>query len=206
MFSFSMPKKLTMGLALAAMAFSSPAFAAAEVGSKAPDFTATTVKGEEISLSDFEGKNVVLEWTNHKCPFVVKHYKSGNMQKLQKTVTDEGAVWISIVSSAPEKQGHLTPEESMTIDKENGSSFTHKILDESGEIGQAYGAKTTPHMYVINPEGTLVYAGAIDSIPDADPASAGKGENYVMAALDNISEGEEVAKAATAPYGCSVKY
>ena len=206
MFSISTPKKLTMGLALAAMAFASPAFAAAEVGSAAPAFTAKDTKGNDISLGDFKGKNVVLEWTNHKCPFVVKHYKSGNMQETQQEAVEDGAVWISIVSSAPGKQGHLTPEESMSIDKENGSHFTHKILDESGEIGKAYGAKTTPHMFVIDKEGTLVYAGAIDSVPDADSASIEDAENYVEEALDDLEDGEPVKVSTSAPYGCGVKY
>ncbi len=182
------------------------ALAAATVGETAPDFTATDIKGNEVTLSDHKGKLVVLEWTNHQCPFVVKHYDSGNMQEAQKKAAEMGAEWITIVSSAPEKQGHVSAEEAAKIAEEAGATVTAKILDESGEIGQLYGAKTTPHMYVIDAEGKLAYAGAIDSVPSANPADVEDAENYVLAALNSLVEGDPVETAETKPYGCSVKY
>lgn len=183
-----------------------PAFAAAEVGKPAPDFTATDIKGNEVKLSDLKGKNVVLEWTNNECPFVKKHYGSGNMQATQQKATEDGAVWVSIVSSAPGMQGNVTAEEAMKIEEEVGAHDTNRILDPSGEIGQLYGAKTTPHMFVIDKEGVLAYAGAIDDKPDADPASVKDAKNYVLAALDDLNAGKAVETPTTAPYGCGVKY
>lgn len=178
----------------------------AEIGEMAPTFTATDINGKEFKLEDQLGKTVVLEWTNHLCPFVKKHYSSGNMQSLQKTATDNGIVWVSIVSSAPEKQGNVTPEEAQAIVKDVGANATTRILDPSGEIGKMYDAKTTPHMFVISPEGKLVYNGAIDDNPNPDPASIEGSKNLVMAALDDLSAGRSVAIPRTAPYGCSVKY
>lgn len=207
-----MYKKLAIyTVALIAMAAALPlygykAHAKVEVGKPAPDFSATDIHGEAFSLSDHKGKTVVLEWTNHECPFVVKHYGSGNMQATQKTATDQGVVWVSIVSSAPEKQGHVSAEQAMQIEEEAGAHNTTRILDESGEIGKMYDAKTTPHMFVINPEGNLVYAGAIDSNNSPDPATIDGATNYVLAALDDLAAGREVQNSATWPYGCGVKY
>lgn len=178
----------------------------AEVGKMAPDFNATDINGETIKLSDLKGKNVVLEWTNHQCPFVVKHYSTGNMQKVQKTATEDGAVWISIVSSAPGKQGNINAEEAMGIAKEKNINATTKILDPSGEIGALYNAKTTPHMYVINKEGVLAYAGAIDDTPSPNPSTVEGAKNFVLAALDDLNADRDVKVSNTVPYGCSVKY
>lgn len=186
--------------------FGAAAFAAPNVGDAAPVFTGTDTNGVEHTLSDFAGKTVVLEWTNHECPFVKKHYKSGNMQALQKKYTDEGVVWISVVSSGEGMQGFVTPEQANEIKAEKGAAATAQILDASGEIGKMFGAKTTPHMYVINGEGTLVYAGAIDDTPSADPADIEGSTNYVDAALTSLMAGEAIETSSTKPYGCSVKY
>lgn len=176
------------------------------VGEAAPNFTAVDTNGVEHNLSDFKGKNVVLEWSNHDCPFVVKHYSVGNMQKIQKEATDDGAVWITIVSSAEGKQGHVTPEEANKIMEEKGAHSTARILDPSGEIGKLYGAKTTPHMFVINKEGNVAYAGAIDSDSGFSSDTIEGATNYVTAALNSLNAGEEIEVASTKPYGCSVKY
>ncbi|MCB1783892.1 MAG: thioredoxin family protein [Alphaproteobacteria bacterium] len=183
-----------------------PVLASAEVGKPAPDFKATDIHGHEFKLSEQKGKTVVLEWTNNECPFVKKHYGSGNMQATQKQATDKGVVWVSIVSSAPGKQGNVTPEQAIEIEKEVGAHDTARILDESGEIGHMYGAKTTPHMFVIDPEGKLAYAGAIDDQPSPDPETVKTATNYVLAAVNDLSEGHEVATPVTTPYGCGVKY
>lgn len=183
-----------------------PVQASVEIGSPVPNFIATDINGEEFNLEKNRGKIVVLEWTNHLCPFVKKHYSSGNMQATQKTATNNGVIWVSIVSSAPEKQGHTTPEEAQAIVKDVGANATTRILDESGEIGKLYNAKTTPHMFVISPEGNLVYNGAIDDNPNPDPASVATSKNLLLAALDDLSAGRVVAIPRTAPYGCSVKY
>ncbi|MDH5721840.1 MAG: redoxin domain-containing protein [Alphaproteobacteria bacterium] len=177
-----------------------------EVGKPAPDFSATDIHGEAFALSDHKGKTVVLEWTNHLCPFVKKHYDSGNMQATQKTATDNGVIWVSIVSSAPEKQGHVSAQQAIQIEEEAGAHATTRILDERGEIGRLYEAKTTPHMFVINPEGSVAYAGAIDSDSSPDPATIEGATNYVLAAIEDITAGREVQTAATWPYGCAVKY
>lgn len=177
-----------------------------EVGSAAPGFTLTDTHGVSHSLSDFEGKYVVLEWTNHQCPFVVKHYKEGHMQDLQAKWTDKGVVWLNVVSSAPGKQGYVTAEQANELMEANDFKSTAMLLDPEGTVGKAYDAKTTPHMYVIDPEGTLIYMGAIDSIRSADPDDIAKADNYVVMALEADMAGEEVAAAVTRPYGCSVKY
>lgn len=189
-------------LALAAM----PVMASVQTGHAAPDFTGTDVNGETIKLSDYKGQKVILEWTNHQCPFVVKHYDSGNMQKTQKAATDQGVVWLTITSSAEGKQGYTTPAEAKAIMEETGSHATTRILDPSGEIGHMYGAKTTPHMYIIDEDGTLVYQGAIDSNSSPRQSAIAGAKNYVLAALDELNAGHPVTDATTAPYGCAVKY
>ena len=178
----------------------------AKVGEKAPGFTLVDSNGMEHSLSDFEGKYVVLEWVNYDCPFVRKHYNSGNMQSLQKEYTEKGVVWLTICSSAPGKQGNFSNEEINSRSKEHGANFTAYLVDASGEVGKMYGAKTTPHMYVISPEGTLVYAGGIDDTPSTDVDDIETATNYVSAALDTAMNGEEIAVKVSKPYGCSVKY
>lgn len=184
----------------------STGFAEVTAGDAAADFTATDTKGRPQTLSDYKGKFVVLEWFNVDCPFVKKHYGSGNMQRLQKTYTDKGVVWLSVCSSAPEKQGHYTAEQMNAMMAEKQSKATAVVLDASGDIGKSYGAKTTPHIFIINPEGTVIYQGAIDSIASTDPADIEKSENYVQAALDAAMAGKTVAVSATKSYGCSVKY
>jgi peroxiredoxin len=179
---------------------------AAEVGKPAPAFTLKDTKGTSHNLADFKGKTVVLEWINHDCPFVVKHYSGGNIQSLQKEYTGKGVVWLSIASSAPGKQGHLSPEAWNKITAEKGASPTAVLLDEDGKVGKLYNAKTTPQIAIINAEGLLVYAGAIDSIKSTNAADVAKATNYVKAALDEVLAGKPVSTASTEPYGCSVKY
>ena len=194
-------------LLLASVLIALPSLSAAvEAGASAPAFTLTDTTGTEHSLSDFAGKYVVLEWTNHACPFVVKHYASGNMQALQKSMTEDGAVWLQIISSAEGKQGYLTPEEAEALRESQGVHSTAKLLDTSGEVGRAYDARVTPHMYLIDPEGNLIYQGAIDSIKSTRQADIAEAENYVKAAYESAKAGEPIINATTVPYGCSVKY
>jgi len=197
---------LTLLSAFVMLGFAPLSHAAATVGEKAPEFTGVDTNGTEHSLSDFEGKIVVLEWSNHECPYVVKHYDSGNMQKIQKEATDDGVVWLTVVSSAEGKQGYLEPEEANALMEEQGSNATARIMDPSGEIGKAYGAKTTPHMYVIDEEGMLVYAGAIDSDSSFKPENIEGATNYVQEALSALENDQPIEVASTKPYGCSVKY
>ena len=200
-----MMKHILFALALLVLPVSS-AFAAAEVGKMAPDFEVQDIKGETVKLSDYKGKNVILEWTNHQCPYVRKHYDSKNMQNTQAQATENGAIWLTIVSSAEGKQGNVSVEEAANIVEEEGAHPTTKILDPSGKIGQLYGAKTTPHMFVIDAEGMLVYAGAIDDNPSPRAETIEGANNYVLSALESIEAGNPVEPAQTAPYGCSVKY
>ena len=178
----------------------------AEVGEPAPNFTLKAADGDEHSLSDFEGQYVVLEWLNFGCPFVGKHYGSGNMQQLQETYTGEGVVWLSIVSSAPGKQGHYPPEEMVQQKKKHDGNMTAILMDSDGEVGKTYGATVTPHMYVINPDGELVYRGGIDDKPTTDEADIEGATNYVRMTLDAATNGEEVSPKRAEPYGCAVKY
>lgn len=194
-------------LLLASVLFSLPSLrAAVETGAPAPAFTLTDTTGTEHSLSDFAGKYVVLEWTNHKCPFVVKHYAGGNMQALQKSMTEGGAVWLQIISSAEGKQGYLTPEEAETLRDSQGVHSTAMLLDTSGVVGRAYDARVTPQMYLISPEGDLLYQGAIDSIKSTRQEDIEAAENYLKAAFESALAGEPIQNATTVPYGCSVKY
>ena len=194
-------------LLVAAVAIAAPAFAAdAKVGQDAPAFTAVDTKGEKRSLADFKGKTVVLEWHNKDCPYVKKHYGSGNMQKLQKDYTAKGVVWLTIISSAEGKQGFVTGEDADADMAKAKASPSHVLLDSAGAVGRLYGAKTTPHMFVIDPSGKLVYNGAIDDNSSSDPDDIPSSKNYVAAALDSVLAGKKVAKKATRPYGCSVKY
>ncbi len=195
---------LAGGLALCVMA--APAYAAPEIGQKAPAFTGKDAAGKTVSLSDYAGKTVVLEWTNHECPFVVKHYDSGNMQALQKELTGKGAVWLTVVSSAPGKQGHVSAAKANELTKSRNAAPSDVILDEDGTIGMAYGATATPQMVVITPAQTLAYMGAIDSIPSAKQSDIPKADNYVRAAYDAVAAGKPVQVAQTKAYGCSVKY
>jgi cytochrome oxidase Cu insertion factor (SCO1/SenC/PrrC family) len=196
-----MKKALLLLLAAAAMAH-----AQVEIGKPAPDFTLTDCSGKNVSLSDYKGKVVVLEWVNHGCPFVVKHYGSGNMQKLQADAVAKGAVWLSICSSAPGKQGHKTAADVSKKCEEVKSAATAYLLDESGKTGRAYGAKVTPELYVIDASGVLVYHGAIDDKKSTDPGDIAGAKNYVAAALEEVLAGKPVTTPITEAYGCSVKY
>ncbi|SMF59824.1 Glutathione peroxidase [Alteromonadaceae bacterium Bs31] len=182
------------------------ASALASVDQAAPKFSATDSNGAKISLDQFAGKTVILEWTNHECPFVKKHYKSGNMQALQKKYTAEGVVWLSVISSAKGKQGHLSGEKANSVSVSSGGHASHILLDESGELGKLYGAKTTPHMYIIDGKGMLRYMGAIDSIRSTDADDIPESTNYVTQAMSELAAGKSVSEQVTAAYGCSVKY
>lgn len=179
---------------------------AATVGEVAPAFTELNTAGEKISLSDFYGKTVVLEWTNNGCPFVQKHYKSGNMQKTQAEAVADGVIWITVVSSRPGAQGYVSGAQADQLTAGRGAHPTEVLLDADGSMGRAYGAKTTPHMFVISPKGTLVYNGAVDSIASSNQADIPKATNYVQTALAAIGAGKTPDPALTVPYGCNVKY
>lgn len=178
----------------------------AAVDKPAPDFSLTGIDGKTYKLSDYKGKYVVLEWNNPDCPFVKKHYNSGNMQALQKKYTDEGVVWLTICSSAKGKQGYYEPAALVDMTKEKKCASTAYLRDPAGTVGREYGAKTTPHMFVINPEGALIYAGAIDDKPSVDPKDIKSATNYVAACLNESMAGKPVATSSTTSYGCSVKY
>lgn len=179
---------------------------AAKAGDAAPDFTVADSNGKMHKLSDYKGKFVVLEWHNQGCPYVKKHYNSGNMQKLQKEWTAKGVVWLTIISSAPGKQGFVSAQEQNTYMKQANAASTASLLDPNGEVGRLYSAKTTPHMFVIDPKGTVVYNGAIDDKPTADANDLAGSSNYVTTALSEATAGKAVSTPATKPYGCSVKY
>ena len=184
---------------------SMPALAQLEVGKPAPAFTVTDANGTSRSLSDFAGKTVVLEWHNPECPFVKKHY-SGNMQRQQKDATGQDVVWLTINSGKPGKQGHMDGKDANAYLAKSGASPTAYLLDADSATGTAYGAKTTPHMYVIDGKGTLQYMGAIDSVPSADVGDIADATQYVTVALTELKAGKPVTVASTQPYGCSVKY
>jgi peroxiredoxin len=200
-------KKLAV-LALVAAVLGAVPFARAEVapGQSAPDFTLTDTNGKSHTLSSLKGKFVVLEWTNPDCPFVVKHYDSKNMQSLQKAYTGKGVVWLAINSGAPGKEGVYPAAKVNEMVQAKGIAATAELIDADGKVGRAYGAKNTPQMFVITPEGKIAYMGAIDSIPSANQADIPKATNYLKAALDAAMAGQSVASPVTKPYGCSVKY
>ena len=202
-----MKTKVLLPILIAALALgAAQAWAQAAVGAAAPGFTLTDTKGAAHALADFAGKPVVLEWTNPDCPFVKKHYGAKNMQALQAKYVAQGAVWLSVCSSAPGKQGHYPADEWNRILAEQGSAATALLLDPDGQVGRAYGAKTTPHLFVIDAAGTLVYDGAIDDQPSTDSADIPGARAYVVEALDAVLAGAPVPVAQTKPYGCSVKY
>mgnify|MGYP003460661757 CR=1 FL=1 len=179
---------------------------AAPPGDAAPAFKEANTAGKEISLADFKGKTVILEWTNDGCPFVQKHYNSRNMQKTQEAATKNGVVWLTVISSKPGSQGAVNPRQADKLTADRGALPTHVLLDPDGSMGKAYGAKTTPHMYIITPDGKIAYNGAIDSIKSSAVDDVPKAKNYVLAALDAVKAGRKPDPALTAPYGCSVKY
>jgi peroxiredoxin len=199
-------KILLAATMIAACGSNATATASPKIGEPAPDFTLQGADGKSHALGSFKGKYVVLEWTNHDCPFVKKHYKSGNMQAQQKELTGKGAAWLTIVSSAPGKQGHVDAAKAAELTQSRNAAPTAVLFDPSGEVGRKYDAKTTPHMYVIAPDGKLIYMGGIDSIPSSDQDDIAKATPYVKVALAEAMAGKPVSNPATKPYGCAVKY
>lgn len=193
-------------IAIAVLALAGVARGDARVDATAPAFKVKDANGKVHALSDYADKWLVLEWYNKDCPFVKKHYQSGNMQKLQKTYADKGVKWLTVISSAKGKQGYLEPAEALANAKANQSAATAILLDTDGAMGKAYGAKTTPHMFVISPKGVLVYAGAIDDNDSSDSSVIPKSKNFVVAALDASLAGKPVPTKTSKPYGCSIKY
>ncbi|MBV9659457.1 MAG: redoxin domain-containing protein [Verrucomicrobia bacterium] len=193
---------------VAALVFApaNPALAAPAIGSAAPDFQLNDSDGQSRSLSEFKGKYVVLEWTNPQCPFVVKHYKSGNMPSLQKWAKEKSVVWLTIDSSAPGAEGYLSEADAKKMRASNYAAPTALLLDPDGKVGQLYGAKTTPHMFIIDPQGKLLYAGAIDSIRSANIDDIAKATNYVKVGLEEAMAGKPLTTPTSQAYGCSVKY
>lgn len=179
---------------------------AADVDASAPDFTLRNTAGEPVALSDYKGKYVVLEWTNHLCPYVKKHYSGGNMQRLQEKYTDKDVVWLSIISSAPGKQGYVSADKAESLTDERNAAPTEVLFDPEGTVGKMYNAKTTPHMYIIDPQGMLRYAGAIDSIKSANSADIAKATNYLDQGMQELLSGKAVSQKMTVPYGCTIKY
>lgn len=177
-----------------------------KIGKAAPGFALPNLDGAEVTLASFEGQYVVLEWVNYDCPFVVKHYRTGNMQALQRKYMEKGVAWLAICSSAPGKQGHFPPERFKELAAERESTPTAILMDTDGTVGRQYRARTTPEMFVINPQGVLLYMGAIDDKPSTRLEDVETAKNYVQMALDAAMAGEEIETTVTRPYGCSVKY
>ena len=192
----------------AAAAAALPALAAANavVGQPAPAFSVTDTAGKTVSLADFKGRTVVLEWVNPGCPYVRKHYDSANMQGTQKGAADKGVVWLAVNSTHPSHYDYRKPADLAAWMQSQKAAATHTLMDADGKVGRAYGARTTPHMYIVDAKGTLAYAGGIDDKPSSNPADTKTARNHVSAALADIAAGRPVAQAATRPYGCSVKY
>ena len=182
------------------------ALAAATVGESAPPFSATDTAGRKVSLADFKGKTVVLEWTNPGCPFVQKHYRSANMQATQKAAAARGVVWLSVNSTAVGDTDYKTPVEMGVWMQQQRGTPSATLMDSDGKVGRAYGARTTPHMYIVDPAGKLVYAGGIDDKPSTNVADVARANNYVKAALNESLAGRPISQATTRPYGCSIKY
>jgi hypothetical protein len=199
-------RRLLPALAAAAALAATPALAEPVIGRPAPAFQAKDAQGQTRDLAQFRGKPLVLEWTNRGCPYVQHAYKSGVMPELQRQAAKEGVVWLTVVSSAPGKQGYLQPAEVGAWKAQFGASPADVLLDPAGAVGRAYDAKTTPHMFIVDPKGTLVYMGGLDDKPSTNPADAKTAHNYVRAALDDLKAGRPVHDAVTRPYGCSVKY
>ncbi len=179
---------------------------AVQVGGQAPDFSAQDSNGITHTLSQYKGKYVVLEWHNRECPYTRKHYESGNMERLQNEWTAKGVVWFTVISSAPGTQGYMTAEQENAYVKQMNAAPTAVLLDPNGQVGHLYGAKTTPHMFIINPQGVLIYDGAIDNRPTPNPADIATSTNYVSQALEEAMAGKPISVPVSRPYGCSVKY
>lgn len=201
-----MSKKLVLSLMMSAFVGGIAIAAGPQIEKPAPDFTLKNTQGKDVTLSSFQGKYVVLEWTNYDCPFVHKQYDSGNMQQLQKTYADKGVVWLTLISSAKGKEGYVSAADAEKIRREQKSNATDVLLDPSGKVAKLYQAKTTPHMFVINPVGNVIYMGAIDDRPTVDVADVPGAKNYVARALDQAMSGKTITDPVTKPYGCSVKY
>jgi len=201
-------KRALLGCAimLTTLPVSLAASASPAVDQPAPQFTGKTADGGAVDLSAYKGKTVILEWTNHECPYVIKHYDSGNIPRLQKEATGKGIVWLQVISSAPGKQGFVDGATAIKLNQNRGAAPSKVVLDPDGKIGTLYGAQTSPHLYIINPSGVLVYKGGIDSIPSNKKEDIAKAENYVTSALTELAAGKKVSKSSTQPYGCSVKY
>jgi peroxiredoxin len=182
------------------------AWAAAKVGAAAPTFSTTATTGKSVSLADYRGRVVVLEWTNHECPYVRKHYETGNMQALQKESTGQGVVWLTLISSAPGEQGSVSASQADQLTATRHAVPTAVLLDSTGVVGRMYGATNTPHMYVVDTAGTLVYAGAIDDKPTTRKSDVPGAQNYVREALQAVATGQSVKTPVTRAYGCTVKY
>jgi peroxiredoxin len=196
-----------MILAFTAVAIlSAPVEAAPVIGQPAPNFKVADTDGKPVTLSDFRGKTVVLEWSNPDCPFVKKHYGSGNMQKAQAAAAKDGVVWLTINSSAPGNQGHMNGAQAKSFVTKAGARPAAYLLDPRGVVGKLYDAKTTPHMFIVSKAGTLVYAGGIDDKPTPNPADVSGARNHVLAALTELKTGKAVSVKTSRPYGCSVKY
>jgi len=202
-----MKTKIAVRIILALVAaFALETVWAARVGERAPDFTATDTNGKPQTLSQYAGKYVVLEWHNRGCPYTQKHYNSGNMQRLQREWRDRGVIWLTVISSAPGKQGYVTADQENAYLKEINAAPTAVLLDPTGALGHLYDAKTTPHIFIINPQGVLIYNGAIDDHATTDQADIAHSKNYVQAALTEALAGKPVTDPTSRPYGCSVKY
>ncbi len=199
-------KTLSTTAGAAALALAGSAWAAATVGQPAPNFTAKDVDGRTVSLADFKGKPVVLEWVNPGCPFVRKHYDSGNMQAMQKDALAQGAVWLAINSTAAGSRDYMAPPALAQWMREQQAPVTATLMDADGGVGRAYGARVTPHMYIIDAQGKLAYAGAIDSIPTARADDIARATNHVKQALAEVVAGKPVTTATTQAYGCTIKY
>jgi hypothetical protein len=182
------------------------AFAQAVVGQPAPAFSATDAAGKPVSLADYKGRHIVLEWVNPGCPFVQKHYHSGNMPATQKAATAKGVAWLTIASTAKDSGDYKPPTELAAWIRGKQGAPTATVMDEDGRIGRAYGARVTPHMYIVDPQGRLVYAGAIDSKPSSNPADIATATNYVTQAIGEATSGKAISQATTRAYGCSIKY
>jgi peroxiredoxin len=203
----SMKRVWILGSAFAAGFFiSTGAAAQAVIGQPAPAFSAVDANGKTVSLADFKGKHVVLEWVNPGCPYVQKHYNSGNMPATQKAAIAKGVTWLSVSSTAKDAGDYRRPLELAGWIQGKGGAPSATVIDESGKIGRAYGARTTPHMYLIDPQGKLLYAGAIDSKPTSNPADITSATNYVNQALGEALAGKPVSTPTSRAYGCSIKY
>jgi peroxiredoxin len=199
--------KTAASLALAGtLILAAPAFASPDIGKEAPNFTARTADGKTLDLKSLRGKIVVLEWTNHECPYVRMHYGANNMQQTQKDATAQGVVWLQIISSQPGKQGYVDGPTALKVNAERKAVPTNVVLDPDGKVGTLYGAQTTPHMYVIDAKGTLIYKGGIDSIPSARPDTIAKATNYVKETLAAVAANKPVPNPSTRAYGCTIHY